>query len=404
MLRVALVTLLTVSVPAPSSSIDLPSPEAAKVQQSNLITAVGGRPDRLLTSVVPGPVVNDETVQVGLAGDGSVRTVTAEQRLRLTGTGDYAVRERGPARSARSLSADPPPVTRRGAVVWQGFSPGSRDLAASLTLDPQIEGPHLPLAVRVTGVSEAGRVDAAGTVTLTLTNTTSQPTDLPTATDAPAAALATPLDRALAVARHPSAARLPTTEDLLPPKLTVTGGGAVGGAQAVPLRVVGALHLTGTTGTLSGPATTPDGTFAGTLGGVNGTASVTFTLAVTGPGTLALDLTAVNALSPVELTPPRGLPSWKAWAASSPPQAERHAALDLLVEVAAAGARASSYSPYLGADLKGTGSTTFAFTFAPASQAATGPAVLHPRWGRLGLAGVGFLMLVGAAGWVWRRS
>ena len=136
---------------------------------------------------------NAEIVRVGLGADGSVRTVMADQRLELTGAGDYAVRERGPARSAVSLSQEPPPVTRRGAVVWQGFSAGRRDLAARLTLDPLIEAQHLPLSVKVTftgtagtSILDGGRIPSAGTVTVNLSNTTSQPAELPTAADASA--------------------------------------------------------------------------------------------------------------------------------------------------------------------------------------------------------------------------
>lgn len=66
------------------------------------------------------------------------------------GEGDYQVRERGPARSARSLSDLDPPITKFGAVVWQGFSPGSRELAARLVLDPLLEAPRLPLGVTTT--------------------------------------------------------------------------------------------------------------------------------------------------------------------------------------------------------------------------------------------------------------
>jgi hypothetical protein len=412
---VTLAVLALLPTAAFADSITLPTPEAARVAQSNLILAVGGRPDRLLASQVPGRVVNDETVLVGLAGDGRVQAVSAEQRLQLEGEGDYAVRERGPARSALSLSAEPPPVTRRGAVVWQGFSPGRRDLAARLLLDPLIEAQHLPLTVQVAFVDRAGRaaplaggrVPGAGTVTVTLTNATSQPAELPTAADADAAALAPALDRALLVARHPSAARLPSTDAGLPGAVTVTGAARTQGAQAVPLHLTGALHLTGTTGTVTGPATTPtsDGAaFAGTLGGVRGTPSVTFTAHVAGPGALGLDLTAVAALNPAELSPPDGFATWRAWASSRPPAGARKAALDLLVEVAATGARASSYSPYLGADLVGQGSTTFRYAFAPAAKAAAPTRVLHPRWGPIALTGAGLLALLAGAAAVWRRS
>lgn len=418
-LRVACVTvavLTALPAAALAESITLPTPEAARVAQSNLILAVGGRPDRLLRSDVPGRVVNDETVLVGLGGDGSVSAVEADQRLQLEGEGDYSVRERGPARSARSLTAEPPPVTQRGAVVWQGFSPGRRDLAARLVLDPLIEAPHLPLAVQVsftdgkgrTGpLADGGRIPGRGTVSVTLTNATSQPAQLPTAGDADPAALATALDRALAVARHPSAARLPSTDAGLPKALAVTGAALVQGSQAVPLRVSGALRVTGTTGTVTGPATTPtpDGaSFAGTLGGVRGTGSVTFTAQVAGPGTLGLELTAVGALNPAELVPPGGFPSWHAWAASRPAAEARKAALDLLVEVAATGARASSYSPYLGADLSGTGSTTFRWAFAPPTRTAAAAKALHPHWGPIGALAAGLLALLAGATVVWRRS
>ena len=90
------------------------APQTARVQQASLITAVGGRPDRFLMSDVPGPVNNAEIVRVGLGGDGSVRTVTADQRLELTGEGDYAVRERGPARSARPRCPPHPRPPHRG--------------------------------------------------------------------------------------------------------------------------------------------------------------------------------------------------------------------------------------------------------------------------------------------------
>jgi hypothetical protein len=402
-----------------TDSIELPSPEAAKVQEDRLITLVGGRPDRLKPSIVPGKVRNDERVLVGLSGDGGVRTVSLEQRLDVLGVGDYAIRERGPAREATSLGSERPPLTQRGAVVWQGFTPGHRTLAARLKLDPQIEARHLPVKATVTFTGAAGRtgplgdggaVPGPGTAHVTIANITSQPQQLPTGTDAPAAQLAGPLDLALRVARHPGAARLPSTDDRLPKDLAVIGGATVDASQGVPLRLSGRLRLVGTTGSVTGPATTTtsDGaTFAGTLGGsLSGTeaATVTFDIRTDGPGRLELSLDAVSALNAQELAPPRSFATWRQWAASRPPVAERKAALDTLIAVAATGARASSYSPYLGADLAGTGSTSYALSFAPPAAAAAGPPHLRPRWGALSLAGAGILLLLGAGYAVWRRS
>lgn len=395
---------------ASADVISLPTPDAAQVQSAKLITAVGGRPDRLLSSDVPGPVVNDELVRVGLAGDGGVQQVLVDQRLRLTGQGDYAIRERGPARSASSLGDEPPPVTRRGAVVWQGFSPGSRDLAARLALDAQLEATRLPLAVSVSfeghPLAPGGWIPGAGRVTITLTNTTAQPQVLPTASDAPAREVARWLDRARVV--RSTGARLPATGAGLPRTLPVTGAAERQAEQAVPLLLTGAVRLVGTAGAVSGPGTTATSSGArlrGTLGGSlagHTRASVSFTVRADGPGSLVLDLTAVPALNPLELNPPAPFPTWAAWAASGPGRPARQRALDLLVAVAATGARASAYSPYLGADLQGTGSTAFRYGFAPAPKAAAAER-LHPRWGAIALAGLALLLIITNAALIWRR-
>jgi hypothetical protein len=414
--RFLLIGALLLPATASADQVELPTSDAAQLAATEILKQLPGfRPDRLLPSDVPGRVVNDEIVTVGVAGDGTVRRVLLDQRLQLEGTGDYAVRERGPAREATSLSTDPAPVTRRGAVVWQGFSPGSRDLAARLVLDPQIETQHLPLSVvvdftdsdgRHRSLDQGGRVPAAGTVTVTVRNVTEQPATLPTGSDVAPASVAALLDRALSVARHPSANRLPSTDAGLPAKLTVTHAATVQATQAVPFRLTGTLRLSGTTGEVVGPATTtlPDGaSFAGVLGGVGGIREVSFTARTTGPGALLLDLDAITALDARSLAPPRGLTTWRAWAASAPPQAERKAALDLLVQVAATGARASSYSPYLGADLRGSGSTSFHYFFAPAEKVALVRPELKPKWGAITLSSLAFLLVLTNAGLLWRR-
>jgi hypothetical protein len=401
---------------ASADQIELPTSDAAQLAATEILRQLPNfRPDRLLPSDVPGPVVNNEIVTVGVGGDGTVRRVELEQRLRLEGTGDYAVRERGPAREATSLSADPAPITRRGAVVWQGFSPGSRNLAARLLLDPQIEAQHLPLSVAVTflgtdgarrALEPGGRVPGAGTVTVTLRNDTEQPAELPTGSDVAPSDVAGLLEEARTVAAHPSAKRLPSTDEGLPTKLTVRGAAVVQTSQAVPFRLTGSLRLSGTTGEVTGPATVPlaDGArFAGVLGGVGGVPEVSFEARTRGPGVLLLDVQAVSALDARSLAPPRGLRSWHAWAASSPPLPERKAALDLLVQVAATGARASSYSPYLGADLVGSGSTSFRYGFAPAEKAALARPGLEPKWGAVTLASLALLLVLTNAGLLWRR-
>jgi hypothetical protein len=408
--------LMLAPTAALADRIELPTSDAAQVQSTALLRQLPSfRPDRVLPSNVPGPVLNDEVVFVGLAGDGRVAKVSVDQRLQLKGTGDYAIRERGPARSATPLSEEPPPVTHRGAVVWQGFSPGGRSLGARLVLDPLIEAQHLPLSLRIAYRDTQGReqplgpggtAPGAGTVAVTVVNGTEQPAELPTGSDASASELARHLDRAWAIARKPSARRLPTTDAGLPKTLDVSDAARTGASQATPYRLTGSLRLVGAVATLSGPATSPlpdGGTVAGVLGGTGGTPEATFTLTTPSPGVLALDLTAVAVLDPRALAPPRGLASWRAWAAADPPRSERKEALDLLVEVAATGARATSYSPYLGADLLGTGSTTFRFALAPKEVVAVRPAGLEPRWGAISLAGSALLLVVVNLALIWRR-
>lgn len=411
----ALLAVTTVATPSyGASSIELPTPAAALAQELDLVCnpLVGGLPERCKRSSVPGPVVNDEMVLVGVTGEGRPGRVLVEQRLLLTKVGDYVIRERGPARSAVPLVADSdPPNTKFGAVVYQGFTPGNRRLGARLTLDAGLEEARLPLAVSVTfdggegaqPLAPGGRVPGAGTVRVSLSNQTAQPAELPTGADADPAALAGPLDAALRFAHAAPGPRLPSTDTVLPRRLTVTSPALRAGTRSVPLRITGSLRLAGATGTVDGPKVTPlpdGGVVAGTLS--EGT--VEFTAQVGSAGTLLMDLTVVPTLDPRLLTPPRQLPSWAAWARSRPPPAERRAALDLLVSTAATGARASSYSPYLGVDLPGSGSTAFRYSFAPAEKRAAATRDLQPRPGPIALTGLAVLLLVLNSVLLWRQS
>jgi hypothetical protein len=367
----ALALALGTAAPASADVLDLPV--ATPAQDVGLLGSVGARPDRVLVSVVPGPVVNDEVVLVGLDPAGGAQRVLVEQRLRLTGQGDYQVRERGPARASEALGDEPAPVTKFGAVVWQGFSPGERELAARLTLDPVLEAPRLPLTVQVayapadgtaSALDPGGGIPAAGTLRVTLTNATAQPVELPAAADADPAALAAALDAARAAAAAPAGPRLPTAGGGLPASVDVEQPARTTGSAAVPLRVSGTLTVEGAPATVTGPAATPTPSGAEVAGTLGGGASAEFAVAVDGPGRLVLDLSAVPALDPRTLTPPGGAPDWASWARSGPPLEQRRAALSTLVQVAATGARAASYAPYLGADLPGTGTTVFRYSFA----------------------------------------
>lgn len=422
----------------PAAALELPTPAGQRELDRILLQQVGALPDRLLTSTVPGPVVNDEQVLVDLDGAGTPSRVRLEQRLTLTGTGDYQVRERGPARSAEALSDLPPPVTKFGAVVWQGFSPNRRELAARLTLDPALESARLPLRVELGGVpvGPGGLVGSAGTVRLRLSNTTGQPATLPTAADAPAQAIAAALDIARRAARMPGQ-RLPVAGAALPATVPTQGDARVQGEVGVPLLIAGTVltqqrgAATGQAGaevrpgggpgptssgipapgasssekaTLSGPGVTAlpgGGRVAGTLAPGQ---SIELTLSLQTAASLALDLTVTPALDPRTLAPPDGEQTWAAWAAGDPDPAARRAALELLVQTAATGARATSYSPYLGADLPGSGSTSFRYALAPAPEQVLSAPALTPRPGPIAVAVAGLVVLLLGAGALWRAS
>lgn len=406
--------MLLSPAPAAAESLALPTPVQAQQTAQVLLQAVEARADRGLVSRVPGPATNDELVLVGLDGAGAAIRVQVEQRIVLSGEGDFQVRERGPARAARTLSEESAPVTKFGAVVWQGFTPGmpARELAALLTLDPVLERPRLPLAVTAAFTASGqppaplgpgGQVPGPGTVLLEVANATAQPAELPAATDAAAGPVADALDGALAVARLPAGPRLPTTATGLPAAVEVTGAGRREGGQDVPLRLTGAVRVVGTSGAVTGGGTTPVPGGA-ELSGTLSSTPARFTVRFDGPGVLELALEAVPALDPRALVPPDGAASWAQWAAAGPAVAARVAALDLLVQVAATGARATSFSPYLGADLPGTGTTRYRFGFAPPEQAVAVRAALEPRPGAIALAGLaGMLVLTGAAA-LWRQS
>ena len=409
---VAAIAAALLSSPSTASNdfIDLPRPQSEQLNGFELFEMLGASRDRLPASTVPGPVTNNERVNVEVASDGTVQQVRDQQRIELSGEGDYHIREAGPARSAVALGGDEPPVLDLGDIVWQGFSPGRRQLGADLTLDPQIESAHLPLRLALSFAAAAGRrvaigpsaqLPGPGTVTLTITNTTRQMTVLPTADDAPAQPVAAALDSARSAARGLSAARLPTIRTTLPAQLPVTGASTRRATQAVPLRLRGELRLTGVARSVA--AARVQHPLAVRLDGILQD-SITFNLAIDGAGTLELDLTAAPALEPQPLMPPHGVTTWATWAAAGPSAAERRFALDLLVQTAAIGARAAAYSPYLGPHLGPEGSTVFHYALAPAASPVMPTRVLRPRPVPIALTVLAALLLVGGGVVIWRRS
>ena len=108
--------------------------------------------------------------------------VTVDQTLTVHGLGDFEFKVPGPASTVDALPASQAePGLRRGAALWQGFSPGTKVLAARMALYPELEASRLPLSVALQatvggvpiedGVSQSGALE----LDVVLTDTTAFP-------------------------------------------------------------------------------------------------------------------------------------------------------------------------------------------------------------------------------------
>jgi hypothetical protein len=368
---------------------------------------LGLRKDRLLTSVVPGPVVNTEALTVAVGPTGSPAVVTDLQQLVITAAGNYIVRELGPARRAEALGDTAPPVLELGQVVWQGFSPGRRTLQARLTLDPAIESHRLPMSVRLLFRDVRGRVrpleagaraPADGSVSVTITNATGSPRVVGLGV-ADAAPLAVELDRLYAAAAAPRAAVPPYAGSGLPTSIAGTHRGDEQTTVLSPLHVTGSIGVDGAGAEVHGPGTTataPGADVAGTLDG-----SASFDVDVRAGQHLRMDLDVRPWLDPRTLAPPAG--SWRTWATAHPDVAARVSATTTLAEAAAAAARAAEYSPYLQADTPGTDLSSFRYVIAPKAATPRADATIRAKPGAMTAAALALVAVAGNAALLWRQ-
>ena len=371
---------------------------------------LGLRKDRLLTSVVPGPVANTEALTVGLGPTGVPAEVTDVQRLVISAAGNYIVRELGPARRAVGLDDTVPPVLELGQVVWQGFSPGNRTLRAALTLDPGIEAARLPMSVRIdfrdrhghaTPLRPGGEAPADGTATVTLTNATGSPRTVPLGTAA-LQPLARVLDTLYDAARAPRAAVPPYAGSGLPTAIAGTHSGDEQTTVVAPLRVTGMLGAVESSAAapapVRGPGTTASTAGADIAGTLDGTAA--FEVDLRSGQHLRADLDVRPWLDPRTLVPPAA--SWKAWAASRPDAGALRDATTTAAEAAAAAARAAEYSPYLQADTPGTDLSSFRYVIAAATATPRANDVIRAKPGAIAAAVVALVAVAGNAALLWR--
>ena len=117
-----------------------------------------------------------QLVTAGVDERGRVVSVIARQRIVLRGKGDYRLLVGAPLQEVRAgPGSDSEPGMRTGQILWAGFSPGRRVLAAETTLRPAAAAPFLPLRVAlaragngwsltVTNVTPVAELGYAGTV------------------------------------------------------------------------------------------------------------------------------------------------------------------------------------------------------------------------------------------------
>jgi hypothetical protein len=175
-------TLAAAGIGAPAAAaagtpVGLPSPSQQLTASPPLQGNVGLAELRL-----PGRVSSRQRVLVGLGPDGAPVSIEAVQRLTLHGTGDYAFVVPAPLTDVGPApGTDTQPGFRRDAIIWQGFSPGRRVLAAKATLRVHDARSSLPILVSLratvdgldlrSGERRSGRL----AVDLTLENRTSAP-------------------------------------------------------------------------------------------------------------------------------------------------------------------------------------------------------------------------------------
>lgn len=158
---------------APPQQVGLPSPAGQLTASPPLQAAAIASEFQ-----VPGRISSRQRVLVSVGQDGAPLSVQCVQRLVLTGKGDYAfiipapVTDVVPAEGTESA-----PGFRLNSIVWQGFSPGRRVLAARATLKLGDSLPSLPVRVRlrttVAGEQLSGRRrSGALDLRLTLANAT----------------------------------------------------------------------------------------------------------------------------------------------------------------------------------------------------------------------------------------
>lgn len=184
-------------------------------------------------------VLSSQRVLVGIDSTGSPVSVNVIQRLTLNGLGDYTFAVPAPVTdvSAAAGSASEPGL-RQGAILWSGFSPGHKTLAARATVRLTAALPALPLRLTL--------ARHGGGLTLRIENVSDLPATLLVGPSS-AAETAAALDKTRRTARlrpaldelYVNVPRQPRAQDTrIAATLRVTGELRFPGGRRAPVEVV----------------------------------------------------------------------------------------------------------------------------------------------------------------------
>lgn len=340
-----------------------------------------------MSNRTPGPIDAREVVHVGVGPNGDVRSVVVDQDLTVHGVGDFTLKFPGPARDVTGPpDATVQPGLRRGSVIWEGFSAGTKPLDATVTLDPALETLRLPLQLSIT--------TAAGGVGLRVTNVSASTEPFVAATP-DRAALATLLDQLRAAV---VAGQLPVAgAGGFPLTLPATGSAVRTDSRRVitPFRVRGTVTAGAASAAVDALVPGPNAPDGVLVVHVQGSADASPTPRVS--------LTAhASAPDPSSLTPPASAPTWRDALAHASPQevaSAFHAAQAVLWQDVLA-----TNSPYLGNPQPGSSDTTFLLATVRAGSRARAPRNDHLDAGALALVLVAAAGVVATGTVVWARS
>src|SRR5439155_2018791 len=98
----------------------------------------------------PPGMTNDQRLLVNIDATGKPISVADVQRLMLNRLGDYSFAVQGPIVDVeKAPGSDSEPGLRHDAILWSGFSSGTRTLAARATLRVPAASSALPLRVSI---------------------------------------------------------------------------------------------------------------------------------------------------------------------------------------------------------------------------------------------------------------